>query len=171
MTPRLLAALSLISWTTLSAGPARGESMVPPYCTCNDECVQYSWAGPYCQTYGQGSGYCSWSGPGTPCPDGEGQVTLDPTTAPDLGLPEPAPLPEPPPLPEPGYPESDPWYEDLGGTVVLDGGLPPGEDPALDPLPARGGCSAGHAAAPSTASLLLLVGLLGLLRRRRRGPG
>jgi hypothetical protein len=48
---------------------AHAESMIPPYCKCNDDCT-YKW--PYsgiCQP-GYGSAYCGWSGPGIPCDAG-----------------------------------------------------------------------------------------------------
>ena len=71
---------------------------------------------------------------------------------------EPEPEPEPEPKPEP---EPEPEPEPDTGEDPADGG----EDPADEEDPGKGG---GCASVPGTASLLALLPLLTLGRRRRR---
>lgn len=120
-----------------------------PYkCQCDDDCKNDYYARPNCVWVpGQGHGWCDWSGPGTPCATGEAGM----------------------PLGEPGYPESDPWYEDLQNRVpAADGGVAPQGDASAEAgaVPDRSGCSVGGAIRFPGSAVLLLLGLLWALRRR-----
>jgi len=65
MSPRHIATLILC----LCSSPlAHAESMIPPTCTCDDECKnKWPYSGICSQIWG--GKYCYFSGPGTPCPE------------------------------------------------------------------------------------------------------
>ena len=163
--------LAVCLWTPAAA---HAESPPKPPCNCDDDCAAHGWAGAYCVIYGSGYGYCSWSGPGKPCTDAGSDLPP---------MPEPPTKEQGPPLPpeagppewgyqnqEPGYPESDPWYEDMKAVNPSPDGGPeaPADGGENGELPHRGGCSV-HRGPGSFWLLVLLPGLVCLARGRRRG--
>ena len=160
-------------WMMCSTAGAETMPDQPPpslKCKCDDDCKQDMYGRHYCYIYSsQGDGWCDWNGPGTPCSK-EAGVDIPP-------LPEPPTQPEQgPPLPpeqgpglEPGYPESDPWYEDIKAvSPSVDAGPAAASDGGEDnDLSAREGCSIHQGTGVSWPLALLLLAAL-IHRRRHR---
>lgn len=178
----LTAALSLLV-SLSSPSVAEAESVPAMPCECNEDCKPYGYD--YCGSWG----FCSWSGPGTPCtprldkgvPDeGVPDKGVPDTGVPDMGLAD--QKPKPPISGEPTtktcncddhckYSTYQPFCR--AGVCSDNGpGQPCGPDgpPPTNPTPAdRGGCSvAPHAnGLGALGGALLLVTLLGRRRKRR----
>jgi len=140
--------ISLLALTLLVPSTAFADMMAASPCNCDDDCTYHGWGGPYCEFDYHGSAYCGWNGPGTPCPDGGSPPDLMPPPLPDM---------RPPPI-----------GPDLSREVTDAGVSPPG-DGGPNQLMDRGGCSVAPAGSPvHVPVVLLLLGLVGLVRRSTR---
>jgi len=172
---KLITASITLSLCLMLGNTAGAESMPdqpppPKACKCNDDCKNDYYGRHFCYIYSSaGDGWCDYSGPGKPCPKEAGTdippLPEPPSKEQGVGL-EPASKEQWIGL-EPGYPESDPWYEDMKGVNPSpDGGPPIALDGDDNELTDRGGCSV-HCGAGAAWPLGLLI-IAALLVRRRR---
>lgn len=166
MSRPITAALTLAMSCWLLGATVRAESRPPDLppppmkCTCNDQCKSDPYGRHYCYIYSSsGDGWCDYTGPGKACSNKE----QGPPLPPDKGTPDHY-LGQ-----EPGYPESDPWYEDMKAVNPGPDAGPQSSDGGEDsPLVDRSGCSVPGGQVPWLP--LLLVGALCWQRRRMARP-
>ncbi len=145
----------LLGSTALAESRPPDQPPPPIKCTCNDQCKNDPYGRKFCYVYSStGDGWCDYGGPGKPCAQAE-QGPLPP----DKGTPDHYVGQEP------GYPESDPWYEDMKA-VRADAGPPQASDGGQEHLADRSGCNVHGGQGPGL--LVLLLGALCWLRRSTR---